>query len=270
MNLEEYISSGILESYALGLTSESENALIDCLIKTQPSLAAELKAIQDTLELVAQKQSKTPPLFLKDQIKSQLTFSKEETSELRIERSEEVQNEKEISRPEGKSSTSWFRAAAAIFIIVSLGFTSFYMLQQNKTLLATVKEKTEIQKELNNDNKQKAEYVAFLANQATMRIDLAGVPTKEDMKAVVFWNKSNKHVMVTGLNLPEVPTDKEYQLWAIVDGKPVDAGMIDLSNDGLLEMKHIDNSQAFAITMEPKGGSESPHLEDLCVIGNVK
>ncbi len=58
------------------------------------------------------------------------------------------------------------------------------------------------------------------------------------------------------------------QLWAIVEGKPVDAGMIDACS-GLCKMKNISNASAFAITLEKRGGSPTPNLEQLQVIGNV-
>ncbi len=75
--------------------------------------------------------------------------------------------------------------------------------------------------------------------------------------------------MVAVENLPTPPTDKQYQLWALVDGKPVDAGMITDLED-LQAMKEMPEAQAFAITLEPKGGSVNPTLEQLYVIGNVK
>ncbi len=124
---------------------------------------------------------------------------------------------------------------------------------------------------LKQSEKVKQEYIQFLASNQTEKIVLAGVPEKPNAKALVFWNKENKHVMLSEVSLPETPKNMQYQLWAIVDGKPVDAGMLDLDAEGkLLEMKTIESSQAFAITLEPMGGSASPHLEDLCVIGNVK
>ena len=35
-------------------------------------------------------------------------------------------------------------------------------------------------------------------------------------------------------------------------------------------MKNIESPQAFAITVEPKGGSESPTLEQMVVAANVE
>ena len=57
---------------------------------------------------------------------------------------------------------------------------------------------------------------------------------------------------------------------SIIDGKPVDAGVFDVGADGLLKMKSITgNAVAYAVTIEPKGGSESPSLETMQVYGEV-
>jgi anti-sigma-K factor RskA len=38
----------------------------------------------------------------------------------------------------------------------------------------------------------------------------------------------------------------------------------------LVKMKNISKAQGFAITLEKKGGSPSPTMEQLYVLGNVK
>ncbi len=63
--------------------------------------------------------------------------------------------------------------------------------------------------------------------------------------------------------------ENQYQLWAIVDGKPVDAGVFDSTTAGLLKMKALAGAAAFAVTIEPRGGKATPSLETLQVIGNV-
>ena len=74
-------------------------------------------------------------------------------------------------------------------------------------------------------------------------------------------------------NLPQAAPEKQYQLWAIVDGKPVDAGMVEESADAsgklLLKMHNIPEAQAFAITLEKKGGSPTPTMEAMFVVGKV-
>jgi anti-sigma-K factor RskA len=70
--------------------------------------------------------------------------------------------------------------------------------------------------------------------------------------------------------MKELSRDKQYQLWAIIDGKPVDAGVFDGNVASLIKMKAITSGvTTFAVTVEPRGGKESPSLETMQVAGNV-
>ena len=72
-------------------------------------------------------------------------------------------------------------------------------------------------------------------------------------------------------SLPTPAQGKQYQLWAIQDGKPVDLGMLPsvATNDTLLKMKTIENPQAFAITLEQEGGVPSPTMSEMYVMGGI-
>ena len=85
---------------------------------------------------------------------------------------------------------------------------------------------------------------------------------------VVMWNKTTGNVYVNNIQLPTTPTNKQYQLWALKDGKPIDLGVFDV-NSNLQNMKIIYGAQAFAVTLENKGGSPTPHLEELYGIVNI-
>ena len=50
MNIEKYISSGILESYVLGELSEKECAEVENNLRQYPELRNELARIEDTQE----------------------------------------------------------------------------------------------------------------------------------------------------------------------------------------------------------------------------
>ena len=89
---------------------------------------------------------------------------------------------------------------------------------------------------------------------------------------LVYWNPRHQQVYVDEVVLPVPPAGKQYQLWALEDGKPKDAGMIGVSDgkSGLQKMKNISSAQAFAVTLEPAGGSKAPTLEQLTVMGKIE
>ncbi len=60
MNLKPYIESGILEMYVLGLLAEDEQKGVGRMLLVYPALKAELSAIEEALEIYAQKNAITP------------------------------------------------------------------------------------------------------------------------------------------------------------------------------------------------------------------
>ena len=71
--------------------------------------------------------------------------------------------------------------------------------------------------------------------------------------------------------MPLNDADHQYQLWALVNGKPVDLGVFDVNGalTGMQVMKNIGAAQTFAVTLEPKGGSVNPTMSQLMVMGNI-
>lgn len=57
--------------------------------------------------------------------------------------------------------------------------------------------------------------------------------------------------------LASLPETRTYQLWAIVDGHPVSAGLVG-SVPGVLAFRVVSGAQMLAITEEPAGGSTRP------------
>ena len=66
MDLQAYISTGILESYALGATTQHENAEVEAMLAKYPELVTEVNQIQEALENYAFLHEQTPPASLKE------------------------------------------------------------------------------------------------------------------------------------------------------------------------------------------------------------
>lgn len=63
----------------------------------------------------------------------------------------------------------------------------------------------------------------------------------------------------------------QYQLWAIVDCKPVDAGMISTEKGvyHIQKMRSFGKAQAFAITLEKADGSPTPTMDQMIVQAKI-
>ena len=119
------------------------------------------------------------------------------------------------------------------------------------------------------------EQFTVMRNILTRRIELTSVAgnkiTAQDSYMLVYWNPATKKLMLADAHLPNLSPDQQYQLWALYDGKPIDAGVFDYKDNAVSVgfQKDVPNAQAFAVTVEPKGGSASPTLSNLCMMAKL-
>jgi anti-sigma-K factor RskA len=107
-------------------------------------------------------------------------------------------------------------------------------------------------------------------NPAFTRVIMKGTEQAPSALAAVYWNETSKEVYLSIQELKDLSAEQQYQLWAIIDGKPVDAGVFDLTKGRLLRMKSVNSGAVtFAVTIEPKGGRPTPSLETMQAAGNV-
>jgi anti-sigma-K factor RskA len=70
-------------------------------------------------------------------------------------------------------------------------------------------------------------------------------------------------------NMPVNDKYHQYQLWALVGGKPVSLGVFDAdtTSKDMKEMESIASADAFAVTLEKRGGSPTPTMDEMMVLG---
>lgn len=280
MNIKDYISSGILEAYVLGELSLSESEEVEEKVALHPEIKEELQIIEKSLFALAMQTSIPPSEDVRKKLIDSISFSTtDETHSLnRSERSTPATNKFVANNGSIPSGFKWLMAAAiSIAILSSIAAVSFWnrynntkeelenVVAQNERLAETVQEASLQLADLSQDFKT-------LNDSSMIPVPMKGLEATPTALAMVHWNHSSEEVYLNVNNLPLHGEDEQYQLWAIVDGKPVDAGVFDLSTavDGLVKMKNIGNASAFAVTLEPKGGSVNPTLENMVVMGNVR
>lgn len=261
MNIEEYISSGILEAYVLGDLSAEEMLDVEAKLKVHPELKEELAKIEATSEQLLLKASITPRASVKTAL------------------FEKIESDKEAPViPLRQESMTWRYAAAAsiVFGLFSsfLAYTYWSRWQESQSnltqLLAQNQRIAQDYSTVQNHLEEIETEVRITTNPDFERVVMKGTPNAPQSIASVYWNARTKEVYLSIQNMKALSKENQYQLWAIIDGKPVDCGVFDSSIAGLLKMK--DASQfptTFAVTIEPRGGKSSPSLETMQVAGNV-
>lgn len=273
MNTREYIESGIIETYVLGMASPEEAAELETLCLQFPEIKAALTAFEETLEKNAMANAIAPPPGVKKALFKELESSFAKTS-----LPEELKQTALSTQPTPvvvmNSFSRYFAAAAIILLVISGGLNIYFYSKFTETTnqyQALLLEKNTLQ--ANNQIMQTKSLDLFnsmqmMADPNMQKVSMPGVPGKEANYATVFWDAKSKDVYLLPNKLPQPAQGKQYQLWAIVDGKPVDAGVMG-DCTGLCKMKNIPAASMFAITLEREGGSPTPTLSEMYVAGKV-
>lgn len=269
MNTKEYISSGIIESYILGLASPEEAGILECVMKNNAEVKAAFEEAQKTLEDLATAQAVTPPDDLRTKIwnKIQQEQNDEEPSPVVSADIPAAKPQEEI-RIQGNNNWKVYAVAASVLFLISVAGNIFWMSDQAKTKqeIARISTEKKNQDLVMQKMNQKME---MISNPDMKMVMLKGVEKHTDSKAMVFWDTKTKEVYLNADSLPKAPEGMQYQLWAIEDGKPVNAGMYTEDKDSKIALANIPKAQAFAITLEKQGGSPVPTMENMYVMGEI-
>ncbi|MBE9599132.1 anti-sigma factor [Pedobacter sp. MC2016-24] len=280
-----YIESGILELYVLVQLTVQEQQEVEEMAARYPEVKQEIAAIELAMEQYALQNSIEPSAELKDQIMNRLSDNETivpVTAEVeQVIKPTPVVPIQQYNEYEAKIRILRFALAACVAMLVVSAialYSAHNELGQAKTEILALnldKQKfastTSYLTEENTDLRK----IADMADDPDWKVvKLAGTKMDPAAKMVVYWHTSGQHVMVDNskMALPANDQSHQYQLWALVNGKPVDLGVFDVKSDTtqiLLAMKEIAGAQAFAVTLEKRGGSVSPTMDQMIVMGGV-
>jgi len=254
VNVQEYISSGIVESYVLGLASAEEMTEFENMCLRHPEVLQARTNFELALEKKALEGAVAPPSALKQAIFNELKKEGKVVT---------------MQEPVPVRSLNWLKYAAAACVILLAGsiYWNITLTNKNRQLQndyeGTVAKLGDLEKDLK----------MITQNQAIKMAVMKGMPDVPGAFATVYWDTTSKDAYLLINNLPVPASDKQYQLWALMDGQPIDLGVIDnehfIKQDRLLlKAKNTQNAQAFAITLEKKGGNPTPEGK-MIVLGNL-
>jgi len=294
LGINDIISSGLLELYVTGAASPGEVLQVEKWASIHPEIKEEIAGIQSALEIYAFENAVQPDPSVKQKILSRINGNgKDETPVIRLQHAtidterndiEKTERNDIEKRKDIKTETyseparvyripSPLRWAVAACIILLAGSVVMNVMYFNKYKSAS----SNLQVAQNELQHQKDVASAMnkamdiMGNKNALPVALNGTPKAPDAAARIYWMKNNGDVYVDPSNLPQTPSGMQYQLWAIVDGKPVDAGMITTPKGTyhIQKMKSFGKAEAFAITLEKAGGSPTPTMDRMYVMAKI-
>lgn len=267
MDVNTYIDSGILELYVAGALSEKESEEVYALMQQHPEILQEVLEIESAVMKLTAAASPDRTEGIWNAVKTGIHEAiKEEAPKV-------ITLKK--TRYNWVTYTGW---AASIVLAAGLLWT----LNQNQSLKTDIKtaetqqSELELQIEKSRSSLEETKTLLSVLRDAEIKqIPLEGQGDFTNTYAKVYWDKNSKRVFIDAQGLPDPPRGKVYQVWSLKLSPltPTSLGTIaqfDQDANKIFELPNPNESEAFGITLEPAGGSETPTMDQLYTLGVVK
>jgi hypothetical protein len=278
VNKEQLLESGVLESYAFGTATKAERLVVEQLASLHPEIKGELTAIEEGIEQYAFANGAYASPDLKDKILNKIAGL---GTQVRTQKSFATHINTIGKGGEApvvainSSKKQWMRwsaVAAGVALVLGTGAYVNSVNNANKRLAIELdNKKTELAMERNSKSASEEE-MQIIHSKYTVPLKLtADHSSTKDCEAKLYLVTNTNEVYLDASNLPVAPEGKQYQLWAIEDQATVDCGLIALErNSGFQKMKAFGKVDAFAITLEKKGGVLKSENKPFVIVGNIK
>jgi len=243
-----FLDTDLLEKYLLGTTSPEESMQVERYIAMYPEVRKTYDELQVNLETFAKLYALKTPEGLKAKILNRI----------------KAQNT-------GRRKFQRYAIAASIAALLFAGSSYFFWNQnqnlQDENVIVNNKIRT-----LEEDMKHQLEDVRnqfiVLNNPQTKKYAVNGNKKAKELKAVAYINPVKKLSYINVRNLPNLPDNQCYQMWAEVNGEMVNLGVIKNvdDKDRLRPLPYAENAVSY-ITIEPQGGNDTPTVKN--IVANI-
>ena len=242
--INTFLNSDLLDKYLLGSTTTAETEMVETYISKYPEVQNAYNTLQHNLEIVAKRDAVEAP---KDILNNIFDALDEETPVLSL-------------NPETKQR-KWtnYSIAASIAAFIFAGTTLFLYTQKQSLNLENQKVVDEIfdlRSDIDSQNKKLDDIMRQfkqLNNPETEKYIINGNNRAKNLKTVAYINPKEKKSMIDVVSLPQLPEEQCYQIWAEVQDKMVNLGILSETDRKLMEIPYTENALGLSITIEEKG-----------------
>ncbi|MGJ8735129.1 anti-sigma factor [Zobellia laminariae] len=243
-----FLDSDLLESYLLGATTTEETLQVERYLSMYPEVRKTYEELQDNLETYAKMHAVKAPEALKERILSSIN-------------------------KESNFKRNFYRmAVAASFAVLISAGSSYFFWDQNQSLQSEnsiVNNKIDdLEETMRAQLEDVRNQFIVLQNPETKKYTVKGNRKAQELKAVAYINPVKRLSYLNVSKLPHLPKDQCYQMWTEVNGEMLNLGIIKEadSQEKLLALPYAEDAVSY-ITIEPKGGNQSPSVEN--IVANI-
>lgn len=241
--LHSFLNSNLLNKYLVGEASYDETKEVEFFISNYPEAAEAYEKLQNNLEIIAKAGAVDVPNHILGNILNALDESNE-TKVIQL-----VQNKK----------TPWYSIAATAAAVL-FAVSSFFLYQKNKGLMdennVVVEEIFDLRSDIEKNNAKLDELSAELNklnHPDARKYVINGNERYKNLKTVAYINPVEKTSMIDVITLPQLPEDQHYQIWAELQDRMVNLGILDESNRKLKQIPYMEDALALSIKIGKDG-----------------
>lgn len=252
MKFDELKASGILELYALGQASPEEVKLVEDMLSSHPELKHELQAISDALEVYGRSVAVNPSPGLKDALMNEIVSDNSKTD------SENNNNQSNGNSP--------FNFLSIILALATAGLLFMFFNQKKAYSALNDDYNTQVARcdSIEASLLPGADLYAQLNASESRIINLNPTDNYPETQLTFFNNPSSGRNFIQLANLPSIDgTTQSFQLWSLKGDQAIPLDVFQGNEGNIFEVQFEPDSDAYAITIEPIGGRETPTLENL-------
>ncbi|WP_197288509.1 anti-sigma factor domain-containing protein [Nocardia sp. NRRL S-836] len=219
--------------YAMNALPEKERAEFERHLPHCPSCAQEVAELQATASALGVAVEAAPPAHLRAQVLAGMTATRQ------LPPQPAAPAAPVLALPtRNRVRTSVLAAAASVLIAVVVGVQGVQDRRELGALRQSAAGYSQVSELLSAPDAKLLNDAGSTGGSATV------VMSPSRSKAVFLAN-----------GLPSLPSDRAYQLWVVGPGGPRSAGLL---RDEPVVADHLADALAFALTVEPSGGSPAP------------
>ncbi len=255
MGIEDIRASGILELYVLDQLSPAEKAEAERYLEMYPELLRDVREIELSLEVLAMSTARAAPAGLKEKLLSEIRSQAGQTDSSSRTKKERNQNWKYLA----------FLLAMSTLLLGYFFWKKDRALDRIQEEIALLRDTcTQTQEQLT-EQLRILQQLTYPENQI---LHFTAMPSFAQTDLYFHHNATSKRNFIQVRQLPPKSEEQQYQLWALKPAQaPVPLDVFDAPLTGIIEVEYVEETPTYAITIEPRGGRETPTLENL--IGTV-
>ncbi|WP_458628984.1 RNA polymerase subunit sigma-70 [Winogradskyella sp. PC D3.3] len=254
--LHNFLNSDLLNKYLVGDLSLEQSEEVEHFISTYPEAAQAYEKLQDNLEIIAKAGAVDAPDYILGDILESI----------------EAPKDTKVTPLAQNKKTPWYSIAASAAAIM-FGVTSFMLYQKNVDLNSennvVVEEIFDLRSDIEKNNSKLEELsreLLKLNNPDSKKYVINGNERAKNLKTVAYINPVEKTSMIDVITLPQLPKEQQYQIWAELQDRMVNLGILDESDRKLKQIPYMEDALALSIKIGTKGDSASENDTEVAEI----